>query len=387
MDMQALAEQYAPYIVERRRHYHACPEPSGQEEETRRSMRRDLEALGITDIREMQSCFGLTATIHGGRPGRTVALRTDMDGIQIREETGLPFASGNGCMHACGHDCHMAMLLGAARILQEHREELQGDVRLIVQPAEEYSAGARQMMEEGALDGVDAIYGAHIWGDFDAPLIDVTSGNRMAGGDIFNIRVEGTSAHGASPHLGHDALAAACAIFTNLQQYVSRINDPLNPLVVAIGVLRGGVRFNVVPNLAEMEGTLRTFATDGREEEIIRRIAENTAAALGCRAQVEYRRMCPPVINRHEELNRIARDAVVKLYGEAAVGHLPTMMGSEDFSWYGTQVPSVFAFIGSRNREKGITYTNHHEKYDVDESVLHRGAAVMAQFAVDYLAR
>ena len=160
MDIKTLAEQYNDYIIDRRRYYHTCPELSGEEKNTRAHLKEDLEALGITDIHEMETCYGLTATIHGGKPGKTVALRADIDALPVKEETGLPFASHNeGKMHACGHDNHMAMLLGAAKILNEVKDELSGDVRLVFQPAEETAVGALRMMEEHALDGVDAMSG------------------------------------------------------------------------------------------------------------------------------------------------------------------------------------------------------------------------------------
>ena len=386
MDMKTLAAQNEAYIIERRRFYHTCPELSGEEKNTRAHIKADLEALGITDITEMQTCYGLTATIHGGKPGKTVALRTDTDGLKVDEKTGLPFASCNGAMHACGHDCHIAMLLGAAKLLQENRAELSGNVKLLIQPAEEIAAGAKAMVAEGVMDGVDAIYGAHIWGNFDAPLVDFSAGNRMAGCDIFTLTVDGVAAHGSAPHLGVDAIAVSAAIIMNIQQYVSRINDPINPLVVTIGEIHGGTRFNTIPNRVVMEGCTRTFSTDKGDEKVIRKIAENTAAAFGAKATLDYHYMTIPVINKDEQLNRIAQTAVKKLYGEASLGQLPILMGSEDFSWFGERVPYVFGFIGSRNEKKSITYTNHHEMYDVDEDVLQRGAAVMAQFAADYLA-
>ena len=181
MDIKSLAEQYNDYIIDRRRYYHTCPELSGEEKNTRAHLKEDLEALGITDIHELETCYGLTATIHGGKPGKTVALRADIDALPVKEETGLPFASHNeGKMHACGHDNHMAMLLGAAKILNEVKEELSGDVRLVFQPAEETAVGALQMMKEHALDGVDAIYGVHVWGTYDAPGIAFPAGNLMA---------------------------------------------------------------------------------------------------------------------------------------------------------------------------------------------------------------
>ena len=181
MDIKTLAEQYNDYIIDRRRYYHTCPELSGEEKNTRAHLKEDLEALGITDIHELETCYGLTATIHGGKPGKTVALRADIDALPVKEETGLPFASHNeGKMHACGHDNHMAMLLGAAKILNEVKDELSGDVRLVFQPAEETAVGALRMMEEHALDGVDAIYGVHVWGTYDAPGIAFPAGNLMA---------------------------------------------------------------------------------------------------------------------------------------------------------------------------------------------------------------
>ncbi len=388
MDIKALAEKYEPYIVERRRYYHSCPELSNEEKETSAQIRRDLEAMGIA-VREVPGCYGLVADIRGGSQGATVALRADMDALPIQEDTGLPFASKNeGRMHACGHDSHIAMLLGAAQILNEVKAELHGTVRLLVQPAEEVATGALDMLKGGALDGVSAIYGAHVWGNFDAPLIDMTPGSRMACCDKFTIEVEGVAAHASAPHLGVDAITVSAAIINNLQQCVSRMNDPLNPLVLTIGFIEGGPRWNVISNRVRMEGTVRTFDEDLSKSEIMRRIIEDTAAAFGAKGTLEYKRLTPPLINGSDKLNAIAREAVVKLYGKQAVGHMPTMMGSEDFPWLsdGGRIPYLFAFIGSRNQEKGITYTNHHEKYTVDEGILKRGAAVMAQFAADFLA-
>lgn len=386
MDIRTLADQYEDYIIDRRRWYHACPEVSGEEQKTRAQVKKDLEAMGITEITEMEDCYGLTAVIRGSRPGKTVALRTDIDALHITEETGLPFAATNGNMHACGHDGHIAMLLGAARILNTVRDSLCGNVKLVVEPAEEIGKGGKWMVREGAMDGVDAVYGAHLWGELDAPFVDVTSGLRMAGAETFKITVEGVAAHGSAPHLGVDAITAAAAIINNVQQYASRMNDPLNPLVVTIGTIRGGTRFNVIPNLVEMDGCVRTFQQNGHAERCLRQIVEQTAAALGAKAELEYDYLLKPVINQDAQLLRIAHDAVVKLYGEEGIGHLKTLMGSEDFPHLCQDIPYVFAFIGSRNVEKGFTYTNHHEKYTVDESALKRGAAVMAQFAADYLA-
>ena len=227
----------------------------------------------------------------------------------------------------------------------------------------------------------------HIWGDFDAPYIDVSAGNRMACCDSFRIVVEGSSTHGSTPHLGTDAIVAAASIIMNIQTYVSRNNDPLNPLVVTVGKIDGGQRFNILANKVVMEGTCRTFSRKTLEtiDKDLERIAANTAAAFGASASLEYQHLTTPVINEHEDLNRIARNAVIKLYGEEGLGHLPTMMGSEDFAFFMEEVPGIFGFIGSRDLEQGTIYTNHHEKYSAPEDVLQRGAAMHAQFALDFL--
>lgn len=385
MDIKTLAEQAESYIIERRRYYHSCPELTGEEKETRASIHRDLEALGITDIRDMEHCYGLIADIHGGKPGKTVALRTDIDALPVQEATGLPFASKTpGKMHACGHDSHIAILLGAAKILQEHRDELCGNVRLVVQPAEESVLGAKWMISENALEGVDAIYGAHIWGTLDAPYINIESGPRMAYMATFTITVEGMTAHGSAPHLGIDAVTCAASVISTLQQYVSRINDPLEPLVLTMGTIHGGTRFNVIPGKVVIEGTLRAYHSD-KHEETMRRIIENTCAALNCKGTLEYVHGCGALINDDDDVTEIARNAVAKLYGAETLKPLTRMLGSEDFAEYAELVPAVYGFIGTRDTAKGYTATNHQEKYDLDESLLKRGSAVMAQFAADYL--
>lgn len=388
MNFKQLALETESYILERRRYYHANPELSEKEENTTKAIVADLQAMGL-DVKVYDDIYGCVADIKGAQPGKTVALRADIDALPICEETGLDFASKNGAMHACGHDTHIAMLLGAAKMLCSVKDQLKGTVRLLFQTAEETGFGAKAMIERGALDGVDAVYGAHIWGDFDAPLVSVESGNRMASTAHFTIDVEGVSAHGSAPNLGVDAVVAASAVVMALQTYVSRNNHPLNPLVVTIGTINGGSRWNVIANKVTLDGTMRTFSKEllDKAPKDLERIAQNTAAALGAKASLKLEWLTVPVINDNEDLNAIAQNAVKKLYGEEGLGHLETLMGGEDFSFFMQKVPGVFAFIGSRNREKGLVYTNHHEKYTVDEDVLKRGAAVAAQFAFDFLAQ
>ena len=393
MKIFELAKEVDSYVVELRRHFHTHPELSNKEENTIARIKQELDGMGIPYVEVPKG--GLLATIEGvdAGKGKTVLLRADMDALPVPEnaknlsQDRVCCSEVPGVMHACGHDSHMAMLLGAAKILTEIREELPGTVKLLFQPAEEVALGAKAMIAEGMLDDVDAIYGAHIWGDFDAPLIDVTPGNRMACCDSFVLTVEGASTHGSTPHLGTDALVASAAIIQNLQSYVSRKNDPLNPLVVTVGKIDGGQRFNIIANKVVMEGTCRTFSHKILKtiDQDLLRIAQNTAAAYGAVASIEYTHMTLPVINDNAELNRIAHNAALKLYGEEGIGHLPTMMGSEDFSFFMEKVPGVFGFIGSRTSDSAYSYTNHHEKYTVPEDVLQRGAAMHAQFALDFL--
>ena len=388
MDIRALAEKYEGYIIEQRRWFHAHPELSWEEFGTTDHIQEELEKMGL-EVHRFEGRPGCTAMIYGGKavPGaKTVALRADIDALPVEEKTGLPFASENpGVMHACGHDNHMAMLLGAAKILTAIRDEIPGTVKLLFQPAEETAQGAKAMIAEGVLKGVDAIYGAHIWGDFDAPYIDVSAGNRMACCDTFRITVEGSSTHGSTPHLGTDAIVAAASIIMNIQTIVSRNNDPLNALVVSIGEIHGGQRFNILANKVVMEGTCRTHSREmrGKIEPLLRRICEDTAAAFGAKAELKYDAFPSPVINDHDDLNQIAHDAAVKLYGEEGIKEMPRVMGSEDFAYFMDVVPGIFGFLGSRDAEHQAS--NHNDCYDVPEDVLKRGAAMHAQFAADYL--
>ena len=253
--------------------------------------------------------------------------------------------------------------------------------------AEETAVGALRMMEEHALDGVDAIYGVHVWGTYDAPGIAFPAGNLMACCHGFTIEVEGKSAHASAPHEGVDAVMVASSILQSIQQLVSRMNDPLNPLVITVGKVTAGNRWNVLAGHATLEGTVRTFLTGTQVEDALRKVAECTAAAFGAKATLSYQYMTEPVINGDEQLNRIAQTAVTKLYGKESLITPAPLMGSEDFSWFGKDgIPYIYGFVASHNKDWDYMYGNHHEKYDVDETILHRGAAVAAQFAADYLA-
>ena len=282
----------------------------------------------------------------------------------------------------------MAMLLGAVKILNEIKDELDGDVKILFQSAEESCYGAKYYVEKGILDDVAAVFGMHSWGTLDATYFNLEAGGRMASCDNFKITVKGTSAHGSAPHLGHDAIVAAASMIMNLQTFVSRMNDPLNTLVLSIGTFKGGQRFNIIPNYVEMEGTIRTYSRELRKkmEANIKAIIENVANIFGCQVELEYDAFPNPVINEHKDLNRLAHDAAVKLYGEESLTTMPKLTGSEDFAYFMDKVPGFFGFLGCANEEIGACYSNHNDKFKVDETVLHRGSALYAQFAVDFLA-
>lgn len=387
MNVTKLAEKHRKYIIDRRRYFHQHPELSFQEWKTTAIIKKDLECMGI-EVQTFGEHPGCVGTLDTGRPGRTIMLRADIDALPIQEKTGLKFASERpGIMHACGHDTHAAMLLGAAKILTEIKDQLNGTVKFLFESGEELAEGAEYYIREHVLDGVDAMFGLHIWGTFDAPYLCVDSGRRMASCDIFSIKVKGVQAHGSAPHLGKDAIVASAAIITAIQTYVSRVNDPTNPLVVTVGKITGGQRYNIICGEVDMEGTIRTYSTELRQKmgATLGQIIKDTARACGCSAEFNLNLKHPAVVNEDPELSEIARRAAIELYGEEGIRPMTNVMASEDFSMFMQQIPGFFGFVGARNVKKGINYSNHNDKFTVDEDSLERGAALEAQFALDYL--
>ncbi|WMJ81755.1 amidohydrolase [Clostridium sp. MB40-C1] len=386
MDIKDLTEKYEDYIVKMRREFHQNPEPSWGEVWTTKRIKEELESMGIEA--KTFDRTGLIGTLKGRKSGKMVGLRADIDALSIEENTDLSFKSNNKFMHACGHDCHIAMLLGAAKILCEIKDELDGDVRFIFEPSEEIAEGAKYMIKNGALDGVSGILGMHIWGNMEAPKINIEKGPRMSSGDIFKIKVKGVTAHGSQPHSGVDAIVTASAIVMNLQSIVSRETNPLEPVVISIGTIKGGDRFNIIPDEVVMEGSPRVFNLELRNqlEEKMRRVIENTAEVYRAKAELEYIYATIPTIN-DANISKIGHDSVEKLYGEDGLISMEKMTTCDDFCFYGQYVPAAYAFIGGGNKDKGLWYSNHSDKFDIDEAALPRGAALYAQFAVDFLKR
>ena len=389
MDIKEKAENIKDYIIEMRRHFHQNPELSLEEFETTKKIVNELEKMSIEVSTFKDGLTGCIGTIKGAKEGKTLLLRADIDALSVHEKTNLEFASRvDGKMHACGHDSHAAMLLGVAKILSEMKDKFSGNIKLFFQAAEEIGLGAKLSIEQGVMDNVDACYGVHVTPRFESPKINMQYGERMAATDVFKLTVEGTSSHGSSPHLGHDAIVASAAIITALQTIVSRINNPLKPAVVTIGTIKGGQRFNIIANEVIMEGNVRTFDEIFRKEieTHIREIAESVAKAHSCTAKLEYRYGTGVVLNKDKNLVDIAQNAVKKLYGEDSLVEMEKITGGEDFSLLMEKAPGIFGYIGTRNpKVPGSEKINHHECFTVDEDALIRGTAVAVQFALDYL--
>ena len=394
--IQQLAAAYEPYIIERRRHFHKHPELSLQEFRTTEDIARELDAMGIPYERPLET--GLIATLRGtapdaydanGKPRRRILLRADIDALPVTERTGEEFASENeGVMHACGHDCHIAMMLGALKILRDMTDAIHGEVRIVFQPSEENGSGAKMMVAAGACEGVDGAFAMHIWSEVDAGTISCEPGPRMANTDWFRIDIEGTSCHGAMPQRGADAIIAAAEIVNNLQTIVSRDLSPYEPAVVTVGELHGGTARNVIAGSAYLTGTVRTYSDSVHDimPTLIERICTHTAMALGAEAKLTDYTIANYKVENDEEASARCRRAVEEVLGTEGIGSYRGTLSGEDFSEYLHEVPGVLAFVGCRNPAIGATWAQHSCYYKVDESVLARGGMVAAQYAIDFLA-
>lgn len=394
--IRAFAQQAEPYIIKQRRYFHAHPEPSLAEFKTTEAIAHELDTMGLPYTRPLET--GLVATLRGtapdaynsdGTPRRRILLRADIDALAVTERTDEPFTSQNdGYMHACGHDCHIAMMLGCLKILTRMTDQIHGEVRIVFQPSEENGRGAKMMISAGVLEGVDGTFTEHIWSEVDAGTVSCEPGPRMANTDWFRVDVRGTSCHGAMPQRGHDAVIVGAAIINALQTIVSREVSPYEPAVVTVGEFHGGTARNVIAGTAYLTGTVRTYGTKTHEmmPELIERIVKHTAAALGAEAKLTDYTVANLKVDNDPACSERCRRAVIKCLGETGVGHYQGTLSGEDFSEYMHEVPSVLAFLGTRNPAIGATFAQHSCFYKVDESVLVKGAMVAAQYALDFLA-
>ncbi|OYT70238.1 MAG: amidohydrolase [Chloracidobacterium sp. CP2_5A] len=389
-----LVAQIEPRLTAIRRELHQRPELSNREVWTARFILHRLQELGIADIRANVARHGLIATIRGGRPGRTVGIRADMDALPIDEPPGLPFASVRpGVMHACGHDVHMTVALGAAEVLARLSRHFSGAVKFFFQPAEEgpppgEEGGAKLMIAEGALDAPrpDAIFALHCYPPLEAGQLGYNAGVMMSSCDRFAIAVRGKMAHGAYPHRGVDAIVVASTIVMMLQTIRSRMIDAQQPMVLTIGKMQGGRRYNIVADEVLLEGTVRAFDETARAETeaLIHQIVSNVAAGGGASYDIRYEQLVPPLVNDARLVKRMVPTLQRVFGGERVIEHAPRM-GAEDFACFAREAPAMFYSLGVSNRAAGVSGDIHTPQFAVDEACIATGVRAMTALALDFL--
>lgn len=385
-----IVAEIEPGLVADRRHLHQHPELAFQEYETAEFVRQRLESLGVENIRTGVGQTGVTGVIRGTASGvgGNVLLRADMDALPILEETPVEFASVNpGVMHACGHDAHTAILLSVARVLTDLRDQFAGTVTLCFQPAEELPPGGGiGMIQDGALEGVDAVFALHMAAQMPTGTVAIAPGGVMAGGDLFRIIFQGKGGHAAEPHESVDPVIAAAATIVELQSVVSRNIDPMDRAVLSVCTFNGGEAFNVIPDTVEIGGTFRyfQFETGERIEKRLTEIATDCASGLGCEAKVEILRGYPPTVN-DDAMAELARQALIAELGEEAVRTADPVMGGEDFSHMLRARPGAYYVVGCYSEVDGVNYGHHHPKFDVDEDSLAIGVRSMTSIALAWL--
>jgi amidohydrolase len=372
MEAVSRYESYYQQVVAWRRHLHRHPELSFQEKETAAFVANLLESWGIK-VRTGVGGNGVVGFLQGGIPGPTVALRADMDALPMQDEKDCEYASQvPGVMHACGHDAHTATLLGVARTLSEFRDSLRGNVVFIFQHAEEMTpGGALSMIADGALEGVDSVYGVHLWTPFATGTVASKPGPFMAAADEFIIEVKGKGGHGGLPHQTVDSIVTASHLVVNLQTIVSRHVDPTAAGVVSVGSVHGGTSFNVIAEKTLLNGTVRTFDAELRMDikHRLEKMTEATCSMFGASAIIDYKLGYPPLVNDERETARFF-EVGKEVAGENQVMISPYIMAGEDFAYYVQQIPGCFMFVGAGNADKGIVHPHHHPKFDIDERAM-----------------
>ena len=387
-EVKRLGEKYLQHMINLRETIHMYPEDGFSEFTTSKIIIEELEKLGIK-VQKNVAKTGVVGLIEGKYPGKTVLLRADMVALKIQEQADVEYKSKiDGMMHACGHDGHVAGLLGAAMILNELKDNLHGNVKLVFQPAEERDGGALPMIEEGVLENpkVDAAFAAHLWGYLNEGEVHLKEGPMMASPDIFNIKVIGKGGHGAVPQESIDPIVITCQIVNSLQTIVSRKINPLDPVVITCGRIQGGDCHNVIPNEVELEGTIRTFNEETRNwvpkvmEDLIRGITTSQGAAYEFKYEPKY----PALIN-DKYMTSFAKESLKKVVGEENVFDLKEPnMGGEDFAYFAQKVPSAFIFVGiANNKSEPVIHHNPYFKWDSKNvGIL---AQSLSQIAIDYL--
>ena len=366
------------YIISKRRYFHENPELSFQESSTVAYLKKELESMGL-NVTEVPK-GGIFADLVGGRPGNSVAVRADIDALPVTEENDLPYVSRNrGVMHACGHDAHMAMLLGVVRMAVARKNELSGKIRFMFQRAEERPpGGAVSLISGGVLNGMDFVIGQHVMSTIPAGKVALFPREAMANADEFTIRIHGKGGHGSAPHETVDALMISALYIAEAQTIVSRMIDPQEAGVVTFGTINSGYRYNIIAAHSEMTGTVRTFSEGVRKiiRESLEKLLSRICEAYGATYEFHYEEGYPAVINSPQVTDIIGK-AAEEILGKSALLYPKPSMGGEDFAYYLQKIPGAFYFLGVGNQEKGITSPQHSPTYNVDEDALLNGSSLL----------
>ncbi|MBI3150879.1 MAG: amidohydrolase [Chloroflexi bacterium] len=393
-DFLKQAQELFPYTQAMRRDFHIHPELGFNEIRTGGIVAKELEALGI-EVTKGVGKTGVVGFLEGSKPGPTILLRFDMDALPITEETDAEYASENaGVMHACGHDGHTAIGLTVAKILNQSKDSLAGNIKFCFQPSEEGTngedvGGALMMIRDGVMEGptVEKTLSLHVWNDKPIGWIHVAKGPVMAGAELFIIKLTGKGGHGAGPETTIDPVVCAAQIVTALQTIVSRNIEPLKPAVVSATSIHSGTAFNIIPQTAEIWGTIRTFDHEVRKRVLERfeQIVRGTAAAMNCEVEITIQQVTAPVINNEEVAASVFASAQALFPKTEIASNSYLTMGAEDMGYMQEKADGCYFFIGSANAEKNLNYNHHHPKFDFDEQALINGVALMASAATDLL--
>lgn len=381
-----LVDSVTDDVVRWRRHFHMYPELSFREYKTAQYVHDALQTFGELEL-SRPTKTSVVARLVGKHPGPVLALRADMDALPIQEENQLEFASRHpGIMHACGHDAHTAMLLGAAKVLAQMKDELEGEIRFLFQHAEEqHPGGAQEMVRAEVVEGVDEVIALHLNSLMPVGKIEVVEGPVTANSDRFDIHVYGKGGHASQPQFTVDPIVIGSQIVTNLQNVVSRRCDPFAQLVVSVTQFHGGSAYNIIPDSVIIKGSVRSLTEEVRSEaeQLIEQIAQGVTRAHDATFSFEFHRGYSSVVNDSVVTQKV-RETVRRVFGETVLFNMPPMMGGEDFSAFSARVPACFIWIGAGNEEKGIIYPHHHPRFAIDESALKIGVKLFVFTALGY---
>ncbi len=383
------AKSIEPEIIRVRRGLHRNPELSYHEVATSKLVAQKLRSFGI-DVRTGVGGTGVLGLLKGSKPGKVVGLRADMDALPVEEKSDVEFKSKvPGVMHACGHDSHVAMLLGAADLLSRHKSELYGTVKFFFQPAEEHGGkgGAKPMIEAGVMESprVDYVFGLHITNRVPSGSFGVRAGGFMAAPDSFKIRIVGRGGHGSAPHETVDPIFISAQVITALQGVSGRMIDPVKPFVISVCSIHSGTKDNIIPDEALLSGTIRTLDDDTRKRAValVREVSQSVSSAFGAKCEIEFMKDPYPITYNDERATRRAAD-VLRTIGGMKTVEIDPVLGGEDFSRFLQEAPGMFYFLGTRNKQKGCVYPNHSSRFKIDEDVMKYGTISLAALAFEF---